>query len=51
MREEIMNEEEIMDEIVTKLSSLEPNKVVSLSDAAGKHLLKTIKEMQENGEI
>lgn len=46
-----MNLEEISKEIVMKLSNLEPNKVVSLSNEAGKHLLQTIEDMQDNGEI
>lgn len=42
---------ETANEIAEKLSNLEPNTVVTLSDEAGKLLLKTIKDMQENGEI
>lgn len=46
-----MTVEEISNELVTKLSSLEPNKVVTLSDEAGGLLLKIIEDMRGNGEI
>lgn len=46
-----MREEEIINEIISKLSNLKPNGVVSLSDEAGQLLIETVKEMQENGEI
>jgi hypothetical protein len=38
-------------EITTKLKSLEPNKVVTLSADAGKFLLETVRQMKKNGEI
>ena len=38
-------------EITTKLKSLEPNKVVTLSPNAGKFLLETVRKKKKNGEI
>lgn len=46
-----MTYKESAQEIVDILSNLQPNKVITLSDEAGKLLLETVATLKENGDI